>query len=43
MTQWQIDLIKTRARPVFDIRNGTDNTVYGSGTKTYELSIVSSE
>ena len=31
------------ARPVFDIGNGTDNTVYGSGTKTNELSIVSSE
>ena len=25
---------KKRAIPVFDIRNGTDNTVYGSGTKT---------
>ena len=29
-----------RARPVFDIKNGTDNTAYGSGTKTNELSIV---
>ena len=43
MTQRQTDLIKKRAAPVFDIRNGTDNTVYGSGTKTNELSIVSSE
>ena len=34
---------KTRARPVFDIGNGTNNTVYGSGTKTDESFIVSSE
>ena len=34
---------KTRARPVFDIGNGADNTVYGSGTKTDESFIVSSE
>ena len=25
---------KKRARPVFDIGNGTNNTVYGRGTKT---------
>ena len=34
---------KKRRRPDFDIGNGTDNTVYGSGTKINELSIVSSE
>ena len=34
---------KTRARPVFDIGNGADNTVYGSGTKADESFIVSSE
>ena len=34
---------KKRTRPVFDIGNGADNTVYGSGTKANELSIVSSE
>ena len=34
---------KKRAKPVFDIGNGTDNTVYGSGTKSNELSIFSSE
>ena len=34
---------KKRARPFFDIRNGTDNTVHGSGTKANELAIVSSE
>ena len=34
---------KKRARPVFDIGNSTDNTVYGSGTKTNELPTVSSE
>ena len=33
---------KKRTRPDFDIGNGTDTTVYGSGTKINELSIVSS-
>ena len=42
MTQRQIS-DKKRAIPVFDIRNQVDNTVYGSGTKTNELSIVFSE
>ena len=34
---------KKRTRPIFDIGNGADNTVYLSGTKTNESSIVSSE
>ena len=34
---------KKRARPVFDTGNGTNNTVYGRGTKTNESSIDSSE
>ena len=34
---------KKRARPVLDVGNRTDNTVYGSRTKTNESSIVSSE
>ena len=33
MTQQQIDLIKKWARPVFDIGNGTDNSVYGAEQK----------
>ena len=42
MTQQQIDLIK-KDRPIFDIGNGTANTVYRSGTKANESYIVSSE
>ena len=37
MTQRQIS-DKKSAIPVFDIRSRADNTVYGSGTKTNELS-----
>ena len=35
--------MKKRARPVLDIGIGANNTIYGSGTKTNDSSIVSSE